>query len=135
VDKAARLLATVLGQDLAEDADGGFRIARKVVPGRVISTVDPQTRHGHKTRARGFDGYKGHIAIDPDTEIITATEVTPGNSGDAEVAENLLADILPSEAEAGARFMVVPLMGPGNCWSGWMTLRSTMDSRSSRRRR
>ncbi|MEU5853657.1 transposase, partial [Saccharopolyspora shandongensis] len=96
VNKAARLLATVLGQDLTEDGDGVLRIARKVAPDRVISTVDPETRHGHKTSARGFDGYKGHIAIDPDTEIITATEVTTGNSGDAEPAENLLADILPS---------------------------------------
>jgi hypothetical protein len=27
-------------------------------PDRVISTVDPEARHGHKTAARGFDGYK-----------------------------------------------------------------------------
>jgi hypothetical protein len=99
VTRAARLLATVLGQDLAED-DGVFRIVRKVAPDRIISTVDSQARHGHKTDARSFDGYKGHIAIDPDNEIITATDVTPGNSGDAEVAENLLADIFPTEAEA-----------------------------------
>jgi hypothetical protein len=26
---------------------------------------------GHKTDARSFDGYRGHIAIDPDAEIIT----------------------------------------------------------------
>lgn len=102
VDQAAWLVATVLGQDLTEDEDGVWRIARKVASDRVISTVDPQTRHGHKTSARGFDGYKGHIAIDPDAEIITATEATPGNSGDAEVAETLLADTLPSEAEAEA---------------------------------
>ena len=43
----------------------------------MISAVDPQVRHGHKTRHRGFDGYKGHLAIDPDSEIITATQVTP----------------------------------------------------------
>jgi hypothetical protein len=36
----------------------------------VISTVDPDARHGHKTSARGFDGYKGHAALDPDSEII-----------------------------------------------------------------
>jgi IS5 family transposase len=92
-------LATVLGQDLIEDA-GVLRIARGVAVDRVISTVDPQARHGHKTNARSFDGYKGHVAADPDSEIITATQVTPGNSGDAEVAEDLLADILPAEAEA-----------------------------------
>ena len=67
----------------------------------VISTVDPQTRHGHKTAARGFDGYKGHLGIDPDSEIITATQVTPGNAGDASVAEDLIADLLP-EPEAHA---------------------------------
>jgi len=102
VNKAARLLATVLGQDLIEDA-GVLRIARGVAVDRVISTVNPQARHGHKTNARSFDGYKGHVAADPDSEIITATQVTPGNSGDAEVAEDLLADILPAEAEAEAR--------------------------------
>jgi hypothetical protein len=42
-----------------------FRIARRVAADRVISAVDPQARRGHKTSARGFDGYKGHIAIDP----------------------------------------------------------------------
>jgi hypothetical protein len=36
---------------LVEDPDGVFRIARKVAPDRVISTVDPETRHGHKTQA------------------------------------------------------------------------------------
>jgi Transposase DDE domain/Transposase domain (DUF772) len=93
--QAAELLATVTGQDLEKDAGGVFRIARRVAPDRVISTVDPQARHGHKTSARGFDGYKGHIAVDPDSEIVTATGVTPGNSGDAEAAEGLLADLLP----------------------------------------
>ena len=41
-----------------------FTIARKVAADRVISTVDPDARHGHKTSARGLDGYKGHIAVD-----------------------------------------------------------------------
>jgi hypothetical protein len=97
VEQAARLLATVLGQDLERDA-GVFKIARKVAADRVISTVDPEARHGHKTSARGFDGYKGHVAEDPDSEIITATRVTPGNVGDAGPAPDLLADVLgPSE--------------------------------------
>jgi hypothetical protein len=98
--QAAKLLATVTGQDLEKSAGGVFRIARKVAADRVISTVDPQARHGHKTSARGFDGYKGHVAIDPDSEIITATEATPGNSGDAEVAESLLGDMLPGDQDS-----------------------------------
>jgi IS5 family transposase len=99
VEQAATLLATVLGQDLEQGPDKVFRIARRVAKDRVISTVDPDTRHGHKTSARGFDGYKGHAAVDPDSEIITATTVTPGNAGDASVAEDLVADLLADQAE------------------------------------
>ena len=95
VRRAAALLAAVVGQDLDEGEDGVFRIARRVARDRIISTVDPQARHGHKTSARGFDGYKGHVAADPDSELITATKVTPGNVGDAAPAPDLLADDLP----------------------------------------
>jgi len=99
---AAALLATVLGQDLETGDDGVFRIARRVAKDRVISTVDPQARHGHKTQARGFDGYKGHVAADPDSEIITDTEVSAGNVGDAAVAADLIDDLLnrdPGQAD------------------------------------
>src|ERR1035437_6536532 len=92
--QAAALLATVIGQDLEDGPDGRIRIARRVAHDRVISTVDPETRHGHKTEARSFDGYKGHVALDPDAELITATAVTPGNAGDASVVPTLLADDL-----------------------------------------
>jgi hypothetical protein len=97
VAQAAALLATVLGQDLDYGEDGVFRIARRVAKDRVISTVDPETRHGHKTAARGFDGYKGHLGIDPDSEIITATTVGPGNAGDASAAEDLISDLLDEQ--------------------------------------
>ena len=100
VEEAARLLATVVGQDLEEDDSGTFRIAHKVAKDRVISVVDPEARHGHKTQARSFDGYKGHVAVDPDTEIITDTAVTPGNAGDASVAEDLIADLLEGATAA-----------------------------------
>jgi hypothetical protein len=90
VEQAARLLAAVVGQDLDEDADGVFRIARRVAKDRIISTVDRDARHGHKTSARGFDGYKGHVAVDPDSELITATTVTAGNVGDGQAVEALL---------------------------------------------
>jgi hypothetical protein len=102
VQEAAELLATVLGQDL-ERLDGGrFRIAQRVAPDRVISTVDPEARHGHKTQSRHFDGYKGHVAIDPDSEIITATEVTAGNVADGAVAETLVGAELADAKKADA---------------------------------
>jgi hypothetical protein len=102
VGQAAALLAAVAGQDLDEGEDGVFRIARRVAKDRIISTVDPQARHGHKTAARGFDGYKGHVAVDPDSELICATTVTAGNVGDARAADELLAGDLPGGASVAA---------------------------------
>ena len=99
VSGAAALLASVTGQDLEEDEDGVFRIARRVAKDRIISTVDPDARHGHKTSARGFDGYKGHVSVDPDSELIVATTVTAANGGDAAAAEELLADDLAATDE------------------------------------
>lgn len=93
VREAGQLLASVLGQDLDEHTDGVFRIARRVAKDRIISTVDTETRHGHKSSARGFDGYKGHLATDPDSEIITGTEVSAGNVGDAAIAAELIDDL------------------------------------------
>ena len=122
--QAAKLLATVTGQDLEEDAGGVFRIARRVAPDRVISTVDPGARHGRKTSARGFDGYKGHVAVDPDCEVITAAFVTPGNRGDAEVAGRcsltccppITPPPRPKQAAAGRRSTVMPPTGPASSW-------------------
>ena len=101
--QAGALLATVLGQDLDEGVDGVFRVARRVAPDRVISTVDPQARHGHKTSAHRFDGYKGHIAIDPDAEVITATAVTAGNTGDAACALGLLSGDVPDPSSTAGQ--------------------------------
>ena len=97
VAEAAELLAVVVGQDIEETDDGRFRIAQGTAPDRIISTVDPQARHGHKTAARGFDGYKAHIAIDPDSELITAAEASTATTSDAELTDRLLAD-LPTQA-------------------------------------
>jgi transposase len=100
VAQAFALLATVIGQDIEETADGRFVIAQGVAPDRVISVVDPQARHGHKSNARGFDGYKGHVAIDPDSEVICAAEVGAANAGDAAMAAPLLADLPTGSAGA-----------------------------------
>jgi hypothetical protein len=96
--EAAVLLAAVVGQDLDEGDDGCFRVARRVAKDRIISTVDPDARHGHKTAAHSFDGYKGHVAIDPDSEIVTATTATAGNGGDAAAVSELLQGDLPAAA-------------------------------------
>jgi hypothetical protein len=88
--EAVELLALVAGQDVAAGDDGVFRIARRVAKDRMISTVDTEARHGHKSRARTFDGYKSHLGIDPDDELITGVAVTPANAADREVIDELL---------------------------------------------
>jgi hypothetical protein len=97
VAEAAELLAVVVGQDTKADADGRFRIVRGVAADRVISTVDPDARHGHKTSARGFDGYKGHAAMDPDSEIVTGAAAGPAGGGDAAMTDELLDDMVTGE--------------------------------------
>ncbi len=88
---AAALLALVVGQDVAEGDDGVFRIVRGVAKDRVISTVDPEARHGHKSRNRRFDGYKTHASIDPDSELVDEVVVTPANAPDRDAVDDLLA--------------------------------------------
>ena len=90
---AAELLAAVVGQDLEAGPDNKMRIARRVAVDRVISTADPDARHGRKSTAGGFDGYKDHIAVDPDSELITDTAVTAGNAADASAAAALIKDL------------------------------------------
>ena len=94
--EAATLLATVLGQDLDVDDDGVFRIARRVAPDRVISTVDPETRHGHKTSGRASTATRATRPSIP-TASFTATTVTAGNVGDAAAAAELIEDLTDTD--------------------------------------
>jgi DDE family transposase/transposase-like protein DUF772 len=88
--EAAELLALVAGQDVEAGEDGVFRIVRRVARDRLISTIDVEARHGHKSRARTFDGYKSHLSVDPDEELITNVAVTAANTADREVIDELL---------------------------------------------
>jgi len=96
---AAELLALVAGQDVEDGDDGVFRIARRVARDRVISTVDTQARHGHKSRNRRFDGYKAHLSVDPDSELIDEVAGTAANAPDRDAAAELLDDHARREAK------------------------------------
>ena len=79
---AVALLATVAGQDLEVDRDDAGRPSRvsirpAVAPDRVISTVDPQARHGHRSRQDRYDGYKLHLSVDTTSDLLTAVEASP----------------------------------------------------------
>ena len=90
---AVALLALVAGQDVEPtDQPGRWRIAKRTTPDRVISTVDPESRHTHKTSHAYRDGYKAHVAAEPDTGLITDYDLTPGNTSDAQAAPGLVED-------------------------------------------
>ena len=82
------LLALIAGQDVepadgSDGTDGRWRIARRVAPDRVISIVDPEARHAHKTVHRRQDGFKAHLAVEPVTGITTACEFTKACGAEA----------------------------------------------------
>src|SRR6266705_3905706 len=98
---ALALLALVAGQDVepaegSDGTDGRWRIARKVAEDRTISTVDPEARHTRKSPEARRDGYRAHLAADPETGIITDEKLTraagQGNSDPAVAGEFLAAE-------------------------------------------
>jgi len=80
VAAAVGLLGLVSGQavEVVDDphGPGRWRIAQRITPDRVIGTVDPQSRHAHKTTSRRQEGFKAHVVVEPETGIVTACAVT-----------------------------------------------------------
>src|SRR6266446_1202046 len=115
---AVALLALVAGQDVepaegSDGTDGRWRIARKVAEDRVISTVDPDARHTRKSPEARRDGYRAHVAADPETGIITDEKLTKAagqENSDPAVAEEFLAAGAAREdgGKAGAAGDCVP---------------------------
>lgn len=85
LERTAALLARVLVQDI-ERRPSGAVLKQGVSRDRVLSTTDPEMRHGRKSPAWRFDGYKAQVAVDVDTQLVTAVAVLPGNAPDAEQA-------------------------------------------------
>jgi hypothetical protein len=85
-------------QDLEPDPSAGVRIRDGVAKDRLISIEDTQMRHGRKSAAKRFDGYKRQILRDLDEELILAAEVVPGNQPDKVALTPLISD-----AQAQAR--------------------------------
>jgi hypothetical protein len=80
-ESALALLALLAGQDVepaegSDGTDGRWRIARRVAPDRVVSTVDPDARHTRKSPENRRDGYRAHVAAEPETGIITDQALT-----------------------------------------------------------
>jgi transposase len=85
--EAVALLALIAGQDVepaegSDGTDGHWRRTSRVPADRVISTVDPDARRVHKSPQRAHDGFKAHVAVEPDTGIITDCALTKASGPD-----------------------------------------------------
>ncbi len=73
---------------------------------RLISVIDTDARTGHKSDMRKIQGYKDHIMIDENSELITAVKVTPANAEDGDQFIDLITQfqanhhVAPSEVSA-----------------------------------
>src|SRR5215203_381440 len=103
--EAAVLLERLLMQDI-ERGEDGTRLKQGVSPDRVVSVHDPQMRHGRKSERRRFDGHKAHLAVDPESQLITAAGVLAGNAADHERALRLV-----EQSEANAETVVEEVVG------------------------
>jgi hypothetical protein len=105
------LLALVAGQDVepaegSDGTDGRWRIARKVAPERVISTVDPEARHTRKSPSSRRDGYRAHLVAEPETGLITdeaLTKAAGAGNADAALARQFVAHTEPDHTPAAAK--------------------------------
>ncbi|NQU96481.1 MAG: IS1182 family transposase [Chloroflexi bacterium] len=96
---SAELLTQLLWQDV-EPTDRGYRIKKGTAEDRIPSVHDPEQRHGRKSHGRTFTGHKASVAVDVDSQLITAVDVIPGNGSDGAHAAEL---VEAAEANTGAR--------------------------------
>jgi transposase len=103
--EAASRLARVLAQDI-ERKEGGPALREGVMGDRMPAIHDPETRHGRKSKSHRFVGHKAQVAVDTDSQLITAVAVLPGNAPDAQQALEVVA-----ESEANTECLVEETIG------------------------
>jgi transposase len=88
IQSAAELMRQLISQDV-ERGEGRVTLKEGVARDRVVSVHDQEMRHGRKSSSKRFDGHKAAIAVDAESQLITAVEVLAGNAADSEQALEL----------------------------------------------
>jgi len=116
-DEAVRslgwMLSKILGDDVELDEHGQPQIGEGTAPERIISTTDPQMRHGRKSASRRFDGYKTSAATEETSEMILDIADMPASSGDG---QELMPTVERVEEHVGVQ--VERVLGDGAYGSG-----------------
>ncbi|MBU1072113.1 transposase [bacterium] len=88
--RRCRNLLKVIHDDLEGDDEGRLVVARRTTRDRLVSVLDPQARHGRKSRSKTFNGFKMHVLGDVVGGLIASVAVTPGNEHDGSPAPRLI---------------------------------------------
>ena len=95
--KVSTLLRRLLAQDVERTNTGAPKIIEGVAQDRIVSVHDTEMparpaggRHGRKSVSQCFNGYKGALAVEPSSQIITAVDVIPANVQDSQGAQALI---------------------------------------------
>src|SRR5215813_2367366 len=86
-------IAQIMMQDTEpapEGGPGGKRIKKHVAPDRRISLEDADMRHGRKSSAKTFNGFKEHFVLDLDSRVTREVLVRPANEPEHEAVELLV---------------------------------------------
>lgn len=87
---SAALLREIVGQEFEASGEEVLRLRRGRGTRQVLSAHDPEMRHGRKTAAKPFTGYKLHAAADAEVPLLTSICVSPGSEHDGQHAKTLI---------------------------------------------
>src|SRR6266436_5314064 len=96
IKEVMETITQIIMQDTEPDPEGepgGRRIKQHVAPDRRISLEDKDMRHGRKSSAKTFNGFKEHFAVDLESKVTREVVVRPANEPEHEAVE-LLAEEL-----------------------------------------
>lgn len=88
----------------------------------TCSPSDRDARMGHKTRDTTFGGYKEHLAVDVESGMVVAAEVTSGEASDTPSGERLV-----DTMTAGATLELERVIGDGAYGSTAMMLKAAAE--------
>lgn len=107
------LLTKILGDDTVTDEHGDPQLGQGTAPDRIISVTDPEMRHGRKSAAHRFDGFKVSVVTEATSELILDIADIPATGSDG-------ASLLPTiaQVEQEAQVVVERVIGDGAFGSG-----------------
>jgi hypothetical protein len=107
------LLVKILGDDLVVDDQGQAQIRQGTGADRIISLSDPQMRHGRKSKAHLFNGFKVVVSTEQSSELILdIADVTAAGSDGAHLMPTI------ARVEAHAAVTVERVLADGAFGSG-----------------